>query len=386
MSERVLKIDLKKIFYIVVFFFLIKPTFIGEMPGYEKVNSIYNALRIIIVLAIFIIFIINRGKFNKLILLWIVYNCIYGLNCFINNGVTFAFYMNFALITAILMILQLEYQKKSLNKVIFSLNLVLGLYIIINFITILFFPEGMYMNSAFYVDNFFLGFDNEHITFILPALMIAEINKDRNNKKVSFFYILTILSSILSIFMRWSATGVVGLVIYLMTLLLYKYKLFSNTFNWKKVLGIVIIFFLMINIFRLQNLFSFIVVDILNKDLTFTGRTEIWDIALSLFLKNPVIGNGADCLKVYGYMHAHNFYINLLCTVGIFPLLIFIWIIATSIKKLRKDENVTKYIISAIFSFLFIMLFESYITYYMLFIIIGLGYTLGKMEEKNEIS
>ena len=387
MSNKQLKIDLKKIFYIIVFCFLIKPTFIGEMPGLERFNLIYNGMRIIIVLFIFIIFIIKKGKFNKIILLWFIYNVIYGLNCFITNGFNFSFFMNFFLVTSLLMIFQLESQYKCIHKVVFSLNFVLGFYIIFNFFTIIFFPNGMYMNSAFYIDNYLLGFDNEHITFILPALILIEINKYiNNNNKISFFYILVLFSCVLSILLRWSATGVVGVFLYFVILFLYNYKLFNNIFSWKKMLFIIILFFLLINILRFQNIFSFIVVDILNKDLTFTGRTLIWDIALSLFLKNPLIGSGADCLKAYGYSHAHNFYLNLLCSVGIFPLLIFIMIIIISLKRLNNYSYLSKYFISVIFSFLFIMLFESYTTYYLFFIVIGLNYVLGDLEGFNEIS
>ena len=42
----------------------------------------------------------------------------------------------------------------------------------------------------------------------------------------------------------------------------------------------------------MQNLFAFLIEDILHKNLTLTGRTVIWDRTLELIGEKPILGHG----------------------------------------------------------------------------------------------
>lgn len=59
----------------------------------------------------------------------------------------------------------------------------------------------------------------------------------------------------------------------------------------KVILGNYILFFLMVVMNKL-NVFSFIIVNLLHRDLTLTTRTTIWKIAMEKIASDPIWGNG----------------------------------------------------------------------------------------------
>ena len=71
-------------------------------------------------------------------------------------------------------------------------------------------------------------------------------------------------------------------------------------------------YFYGIVLLRLQNIFSFIIQNILGKDLTFTGRTRIWDNAIEFIKARFIIGYGKETGAVIAsklgdikFTHAH---------------------------------------------------------------------------------
>ena len=76
----------------------------------------------------------------------------------------------------------------------------------------------------------------------------------------------------------------------------------------------------------MQDKFSFLIVGILRKDITFSQRVRIWNNALNAVLKSPWIGYGAMntsravSILGYGVNHAHCYYLNTVLYYGIIGL------------------------------------------------------------------
>ena len=153
--------------------------------------------------------------------------------------------------------------------------------------------------------------------------------------------------------------------------------------------------FFAIVIFRLQEMLSFIIVDILGKDLTLTGRTYIWDRAWYYIRKNPIFGYGVESYIYRGAkmrlpdaypagLHAHDRFIETIYRGGIILLVIYIIILLCSIQGISKhrDSVLSKVLALGIFVYMTGMLTEFYKYSYLFFPILLMG-ELSEQIDKN---
>lgn len=123
-------------------------------------------------------------------------------------------------------------------------------------------------------------------------------------------------------------------------------------------------------ILKLQYLFSWLIVGILHKDLTFTRRTAIWETAIENISKKPFLGYGTvrsgrlainlqEYLGFYYYSFSHNIFLEILIQGGFLALVLYVmfYILADkSIKKTNLDSNN----VSILYVTVFIMLFLQF--------------------------
>lgn len=121
--------------------------------------------------------------------------------------------------------------------------------------------------------------------------------------------------------------------------------------------------------------------DVLQKDLTFTGRTDLWEGSLRAIGKSPILGYGYPdkewfllniSIKAYG---THNFIFSMLIWGGIMALALYIKIVLMSCKTAiqRNDSGGLKLVLSfAILSIM--MLFETYPIHIVLLLLIAIYY------------
>lgn len=131
-----------------------------------------------------------------------------------------------------------------------------------------------------------------------------------------------------------------------------------------------------------QNEFAkWFIEDVLDKDLTFTGRTDLWEASLHAIGKSPILGYGdvdKDWYllnisnKAYG---THNFILTMLIWGGVVALALYVKIVLLSCKTAiqRNDSGGFKLVLS--FAFLSIMmLFETYPIPLVLLLLIAIYY------------
>lgn len=94
-----------------------------------------------------------------------------------------------------------------------------------------------------------------------------------------------------------------------------------------------------------------VVMDILSKGgdtVQLSNREWFWGMAFELFRKNPICGSGINTFdflynqrkKASGYVFfagAHNSYIQFLAELGVLGVLIFIWAVGSTLRKIFKD-------------------------------------------------
>lgn len=238
------------------------------------------------------------------------------------------------------------------EKFLSTLLFIFEIFIYINFITMLLYPSGMYSTGTIYTgvayQNWFLGFKNILICYFLPAYIISYLYMNITGKKVRTI-ILTIVI-LISTLISGSTTTLIGITILLFFSIFKFFQKKYKLFNFKNYIISTVILFFSIIIFRLQNLFEFLIVDILNKDLTFTHRTELWDITLKEILNNPIIGHGWQISNARHLMYnsstiitAHNQileYMYLGGIITIISLLIILKVANKDLKKYYSDKNI----------------------------------------------
>lgn len=393
-----MKVKTKELVNVIIYFILLlpffKPSYIGsEIP---KLSTIYNIMQILAMTVIVCLY-LKRRKCSKFFMGVCVFEAILLFSTIVSGQEIIETIFDIVRTLSVCMILEYGITKdcKSLFR---ALLFIFEILLCINLFTILAFPKGMYIQYlTTNRNNWFLGNDNQHIKYILIGCCISLIYSIQFHNKILIRTIVLCAISAITVAIRLSATGVIGSIVFIV-LLLYIFLLRNKARISAKFLSIVyIVLFLGIVIFRLQNLFAFIIVDILHKDITFTGRTHIWDFTFEYIKQKLLLGCGVESTQtrlikyadthVIGAVNSHNQILETIYQGGIILLLVFVYIISLSIKKLEKNKKniCTKILICTTFA-LFVAMLTEVFNMQIIFILLLLGYHVDKIikETKGE--
>lgn len=176
-----------------------------------------------------------------------------------------------------------------------------------------------------------------------------------------------------------SSTLLVGLFLTLIFMALKKIFIHKKIMNVYSYIITYITAFLGIIILRIQNWFSFIIVNVLKRDLTFTGRIFIWDYVIEFIKFKPILGYGVENTiirysktKIWKSFHAHNMFLEILYKTGLIGFIIFLKIISLSANELNKTKNelISKFVAWQLFSFMILLLMEAYSFIYIFYIFV----------------
>ncbi len=235
----------------------------------------------------------------------------------------------------------------------------------INFFIVIFFPDGLYHVST--VRNYYL-FDhvNVAIRYLLPGTCLILVADYIKNKKIglrSYFYIFCVLITLL---ITKPITGLLGYLIFILSYIVMTKKLFQKIITpFKAFCYSGIMSFLIIGA-NIQIYFRNFIENILHKDITFSGRIDIWNKALIYFKLHPIIGIGrVDSIKrtlMLGASSTHNQFLNFLFEGGVLLLLYIFALIFVVSKRILKctDTKIKNIFISTMISYAFMWITEPF--------------------------
>lgn len=357
-------------------------------PSYMTKVSFFNTLFAIIKIFCTIILLLKKNlKINTNDIVVLLFITIYSIaNIYNGLGIVAVIerYLSWIVITFLIEV----YMEKDYKVFIGYTSTILSCLVIINFISILMNPVNYYNNLT---RVHFLGFDNDNVPVLLLAVYFNIFNI-MLNKKGKLAY-LSIITAIISSILVWSANGIIGISMVMLYLLIIRkiWKKSSKVLNLKIYYSIALLFFVLVVLLRVQDHLSFLIQDILNRDLTFTGRTYIWDYAIESISNNKIFGIGiydfALRLSRTGVYHAHCTLLNITFEAGILGLISYfsIWILSV-VKSEKYKSNKYIYLTSYfIFIFLIITLVEFYVKDIMFITLIGMIYNLSKLIKRGEL-
>ncbi|GEB93260.1 O-antigen ligase family protein [Streptococcus thermophilus] len=342
--KRKIKLDFNFLYFIILIPFF-KTDFLAR---FSHISQFFNLTKFASIIFIFLTIYKNKYISKKMQVL-ILFSLTIIVPTFIysgDNSAVFNYFLSFWCLSYL--VDTLNKNRKFLGTLLF----IFEMYIYINFATMLIYPNGMYSTGTLLTgiayQNWFLGFKNILICYFLPAYIVSYLYMNITGKKLRTIILSIII--FISTFIAGSATTLIGLSILLIfsifSFLQRQYKIF----NFKNYIIVTIVMFFGIVIFRLQDLFGFLIVDILNKDLTFTGRTKLWNITINAIKQKPFIGHGWQNTNIRHFMYgsstiitAHNQILEYLYLGGIVSLIILILlliIVNKDLKKYYQDKNV----------------------------------------------
>ena len=312
----------------------------------------------------------NKNILNiKLILLVMLYSFIILFSAVINNNITIGMiYTNFVYIGFIIYI---NYCMKDFKNFINALNILFTLLIIYNLILAIF-SQSSYMYIGYQgSQKVFVGtFESRNgISMVMiPAIAFILIRSEYIYEKVRNKDILLCFMVLIIILLSKSSTGfIVGSLLVIYVLLLKKIKI---NININKLMSIYTIIYTQVVIFRIQEtVFRGFIENTLQKNVTLTGRTLIWDFIMKIIPNSLIFGYGrndiiAQNAIIRDVTEAHNGLLEILLCTGIIGLFVFILILLNAFRALNKSNSKISYILSmAIFLYFCIALTESAFTY-----------------------
>lgn len=377
-------------FIALVFMVLYKPAMFSQMPALHTFDTISNVFKIMVIAVLgvwFVYFYQKVSLFFVGIVFFEVWRVLATIYCGGNYTSLFL-----AIFNALAICLVVEMGLKTdPDALLDGASFTLGLFVLINFATIILFPQGMYEFNTF-TQNYFLGYRNNSIMLIFPAIIFSIVRSLRKYNKLTLSSFVITAVSFATVILAFSATSVIGMTVFILFLLLALINKMPNFLNIITYLAINIAYFFGVIILRLQEAFAFIIVDMLGRDLTFTGRTKIWDCALAAFAKSPVFGVGEienqASRDLIGATHAHNYYLDLLYKSGLPGFLIFFAILiicGVALYRNRKNGKIPFVVSGAICAFMIMLQSEAYYNIYYFFSILTLAafipYALPKKDE-----
>lgn len=361
-----------------------------------------NSLNIILILAQMLIFIYfavkvfsRKEKISGIIKIFITFYIILLVSTMLYSK-DFNAYRSY-MIQAIGSLLIVEYYiKKDYKILIKSIADCTSILLILNLITVILFRDGFSFGTeeGYYLLGIRIAFTPYVLLLLLTTLIYDKI---QFNKKISSKSIMLIFIGLLNLIVKEVVTGIVTIgVVGLIILIFNKSKINNISFN--KIMIMYSVLFIGIVVFSIQYripFFSYLLEDVMNKDLSFNNRDIIWASAIDDIKQRPVLGYGITAgggVEVeFEYntkiLVAHNQILHVLHEGGFISLILFIIIfikISNKMDNFKSDYSVI-IIKSVLIGLLLMMITEVQSQKCIIFLILAIAYNLEYLiNDKNE--
>ena len=290
----------------------------------------WNKIQLGLTVAILIVYFSTKRYINSASVCFFLWKCVLVFSTF-KNGYEISIFGMSKLLCLLLVLEFFENDMETFIKVmmiIFEVMIYYNLYVCIS--------TGPDLYGAYYGA---LGYDNGFPPYLIVAYIVAYYYWKIEKKTIR--PIGLVIGIHITLLVTMVGTGLAA--IFLVDILLVLNILGKIRFSlWKSYIcfmtaEIAIIFF------RIQNLFSYIIVDILGKDLTFTGRIRDWDNVMTLIPDKFFLGYGGmsqlEEKNVLGDVYSHNAVLEQFFRGGLLYFLMFaiaIYVISKQLKNMNR--------------------------------------------------
>ncbi|WHX60510.1 O-antigen ligase family protein [Peribacillus frigoritolerans] len=365
-----------KIFMVIILFPYLNIYFFSN-GTFKPVIYIWGIVSFFSTLLIF--FTINRklDRFDILVIYYFTFTILVAL---INRTLSIGIFYSIISLAGIIIFLNF-YCKINLKNFISALYYLYTTAALINFFTMIInFEES---GETFY----FLGGKNNIAMILLPTVIIVTLYSYLIKKKLTLINKLIVLTCLLSMQISESGTALVITLLIILFFIIYK-KLFIR---FSEYLFIYALLFFSMVIFKLQEtILNNFITGYLNKDVTMSGRTFLWDIALDNIKQNWLIGYGRGNSIINNsnshLSEVHNGILEILLSTGFIGLIIFILIFVLINRKMNnyKSHVFVKLLSFSIFLYMIMGLSESVFNQFQFWVLLILAYNCNNLIKQSE--
>lgn len=359
-SNGALKNRLITIFLILPF---LQPNFLNFYSSIHKFFVVWQVLNLMILIILYL----SQQKISLYFLLVVVWRLyVFVVSVSQQHSIDFSSLLRTVMIFGISLIIELGFRRSPLDTLwgIYIVAIAISLW---NLVSCLKGGILIHFDTTYYVYGLRTRFTDSTIPLVVVSMLISWI------KKKEIFSLLSIFTIILvgfQLIYEWVATGIFVLVLIILLVLaemFWKSRLYPKT---TFVSGLIVL--ISVVFFRIQNIFSFIIVDLLHKSLDFHGRISIWDSAIEIIKLKPILGfgerNNGGFVSVWWARElapAHDTLLQLLHDGGIISAILLLIVYLYAVNQLANkslESNISNLLSVAVLATCFAILTE--LTYY----------------------
>lgn len=338
--------------------FLFIYTFAMMTPGYFQTGTVTLVSHACLFLG-FVFLIINNYRPTKFIVLTTIYFAFNILNTYINHGesANLSYIIRYAKYLIYLANIDLCVCKLGKRRAITPIFYFLLIVVLIDCATIYLFPNGLYTDQVTAditnaVPKWIFGAKNNHIIWYIVTIYLCSLLAFNNDKKAFFYKVLLVILILLSsgaMYILKSSTSLGTILICDLGLVLT--FLFNKKIKTNKLTTICVVcyfVFLYIILFGNKSFLAPIVESLLGKEMTFTGRTEIWSVTVNYIKDHPLFGVGVltqlEAVNLLrdaapGLVNCHNHFLQVIWEGGLFLIAIYLIQLFMIVHNLNKSKN-----------------------------------------------
>lgn len=323
---------------------LMKPTGLEDIPWLAPADYLFTALQACaFIYSLWLYFV---QPISKSILLVFVLYLLYALPVVLQGDIaalTGSDSLNFIKIAVIVMITESYLTRKESESLFQGFAYASLLLLIANLLfTFVLNPGGLYGNFSDGVyGECFLSNKNTVRNPLLLGFVSSILLDALKGKQTSIRSLLIITVGFVNLALVWSATA---LVVFSVACVLYFISIAHVRIPNMKVFGLAaVVSWFAVVVLRRIDIFQHFIVDVLQKDMTFSGRTIMWDSAFDTIFQSPFLGQGFGSYLTYWNInnpflqvsHCHNAFVDAMYKGGVLALLALIVLIVIACYQLK---------------------------------------------------
>lgn len=285
----------------------------------------------------------------------------------------------------------LKFYKSRLKVVVLGCAIGLSVCVYANFFHLLYHPELWSFENEKFATGYLLGNNYNQMGCRLISAVVCSILCLKYSKWWLLNVIPVTLCSIIPLALIRSMTSLSCIIIFFVFCIIPWKKL--QRIGFIAVMSLVVLFqtFVVFSGKGLENneLAVYIVVDVLEKDITFTHRTLMWDQALKVIADSPIIGHGMVNSEWFvKNMESfatgpHNIVLASLIHGGIILFGLYVALCYLSLRRLWQSDDRMAVILAFGIATLMVLMLMEMIPYYFILLLLGLGYNYKEISEQS---
>ena len=368
-AERAIKFldnDYILCFLLIPFFKPICFQYVSFLQWLDTVFVIWKVTAAAICYLLLLSFVLLKSKIPKLVVLVIVFETVITLSTLINQGNLFRVLIDAVSITAYVSLLVLGFMYNR-ARILWIMSRLLGILMMINLLSILCFPSGIPADLYTNAENplFFMVIDNGSAFFLIYCIVFFVIEGLCSRGTLDAPRIIMILCGLLSAVLSHSATAITAVALMIAACFFIFYTDYLKRLNPIIPFALYAVFSVFLITLQNNAVFGFILENVFHRSPTITGRSDLWETAIAMIMKQPMLGYGRgfhDYIPAWGgYYSSHNYLLEILLQGGIIAFVLFIILIVYAVRKslYTGRDKMTSCMIWGLLSILIAALMEA---------------------------